>query len=176
MGYEYSKPSYETGRPHRYRSLIHAVRGPAHVFADFDAPPPGDVATITVRNGSTVVWSGEVTLNPDISATVPITPTLGGDSHPVPANSVLALLSAADAAQAEFDISDLQYNSSYSSFYLNCITVPASLCANWQYAVTPSGGSLTNPGVGMDVTALSSGDIAYVYSVHRAALRPMRQR
>lgn len=109
-------------------------------------------ATLTVRSGATILWSGTVDLP---GGTVALTPTAGGDSHSVPANSVTGVLAAADAAQTAFDITDLQYFSSFGSFYVNCIS---TFCSNWQFAVNG-----VTPGSGMDSVTLSNGDVVYVY-------------
>lgn len=118
-----------------------------------------DSATITIRDGATIISATSTTLS---SGTVSITPTAGGASHDVPANNVLGVLTALDATTSDFDISDLQYYSSFGSFYLNCITAPSDpaspLCGNWQYAVNGA-----EPGVGMDVKTLTDNDTVYIY-------------
>ncbi|MEK7106833.1 MAG: hypothetical protein AAB899_01430 [Patescibacteria group bacterium] len=134
------------------------------VFADVapPPPPPGESATITIRNGAIIISSGSAALPAIGSPDVAITPSAGGGSHNVPAQSVLAVLKDIESATTTFSLSDLQYSNAYSSFYLNCITAPADpaspLCGNWQYVVNGA-----SPGVGMDAKTLSDGDIVYLY-------------
>lgn len=125
-------------------------------------------ATLIVRNGSTIIWTGSAALDTNSASTTDVTAT-DTSTHTIPANSVLALLYSADASHTEFNITDLQYG---TAFTLNCMTVPTSLCSAWRYAVTPSGGALTNPTVGIDSTTLSNGDTGYIYfgPLHRITL------
>ncbi|MDB5187760.1 MAG: hypothetical protein JWO50_280 [Candidatus Kaiserbacteria bacterium] len=125
-----------------------------------------DTATITLRVGSVTTGPYTITL-PDLSATTTatttaVTPTAGGTPIDIPALSVLANLVGLDATTGDFDITDLQYSSTYSSFYLRCISVPSvsssPQCDNWQYTVNGFG-----PSVGSDVTTLHNGDNVYVY-------------
>jgi hypothetical protein len=121
--------------------------------------PPSDQATLAIRDGSTVIWTGTVDLP---GGTTSISPTAGGGPYDVSEDSVLAVLVEADAGSDDFEISDLQYSGAFNSFYLNCIVVPADpanpLCGNWQYVVNG-----TSPANGMDVQTLSSDDQVYVY-------------
>ncbi|MCE9541645.1 hypothetical protein K8R03_03775 [Candidatus Kaiserbacteria bacterium] len=117
-------------------------------------------AYIAVRDGATLIGPIAVTLSG--SSTVQLSPTGATTTYAVPANSVLALLASLDAATSTFDITDLQYFSSFSSFLVNCISVPASSaapdCYSWTYAVNGS-----FPASGMDTNVLQNGDTAYVF-------------
>ncbi len=134
----------------------------ASVTITVSAPPVPDTAQIKIRDSATLI--GPVTVElPDVSADpVAITPSAGGGSHTVPARSVLSVLATLDTATSTFDVSDLQYFSSFSSFLINCITIPAdpssSLCGQWQYVVNGFG-----PAVGIDQTTLEDGDVAILY-------------
>ncbi len=125
------------------------------------AEGPSNTATITVRNGARIIAGGSVELSQDASATTTLS-TTSGDPHDILVNSVLNQLSVMDAATSSFAISDLQYFSSFNSFFLNCIEAPADpaspLCGSWLYVVNG-----TDPGIGMDSKALVSGDVVYVY-------------
>ncbi|MDO8551915.1 MAG: hypothetical protein Q7S01_00105 [bacterium] len=146
--------------------FLSSTIGVATAFAqivDPDAPPPppaSDQATITIRDGATVISSGSATL-PDIGSPDVAITSIGG-SHNVPARSVLAIIKDIESATTTFSISDLQYSDAYSSFYLNCIAAPADpaspLCGNWQYVVNG-----TSPNVGMEVQTLSNNDAVYLY-------------
>ena len=117
---------------------------------------------LTIRDGSTVVWSGLVPLSASTTETISVTPTESSDAINVPKNSVLGALVTADAAQPEFEISNLQYYASFDSFLINCVTIPAMgsdpRCYNWQYVVNN-----TYPMVGTDDYILADGDTVYLY-------------
>ena len=102
---------------------------------------------LTIRNGANIIYSNSVPLQP--AGTIQL------KGHDLDADSVLSVLNDADIASADFAITDLQYNTTYQSFYLNCINTE---CANWQYTVNDS-----YPDVGMDKNILSGGENVYVY-------------
>ncbi|MBI4160719.1 MAG: DUF4430 domain-containing protein, partial [Candidatus Yanofskybacteria bacterium] len=122
-----------------------------------DATSTSRVITITLRSGSSVIWSGSVSVPDSDSATTTIAAT-DGISASVLAASALAALISADAAQTEFSVSNLQYFSSFGSFYLKCITATAEFCDNWQYVVNG-----TYPSSGMDQYILHDGDSVHIY-------------
>lgn len=131
-----------------------------------EPPAPLPTATFIIRSGDTVLYNGSVTIPEE--STVEVTDSTG-TPHSVSSRSVLALLVSLDAVHDEFAVSNLTYYSSYSSFYLKCIT-PSSeseLCDNWQYAV----GS-TTPFTSIDTTVLSGGETVGLYfgSSHRVSL------
>ncbi|MDA1337436.1 MAG: hypothetical protein O3C23_01585 [bacterium] len=110
-----------------------------------------------------------------VSFTFPSPGTIGvtdtnGVARSVNGQSVLGILSAIDITDASFAISKMQYFSSYSSLYLQCMTI-ASLgseqCDNWLYVVNG-----VDPGVGMDSKVLTGGEHIYIYygSSRRVAL------
>lgn len=113
--------------------------------------------TLTIRNGNSVVWSGSVSVPDSDIATTTITATNGTNASAAAA-SVLSALVSADAARPEFSISNLQYFSSFGSFYLKCVTASTTLCDNWQYVVNN-----VYPSIGMDSYVLHDGDAVYVY-------------
>ncbi len=114
------------------------------------------IATLTVRNGSSVIWSGSVSVPDSNTATTTITAT-DGTKAGVPVTSVLAVLLSASTTQ--FSVSNLQYFSSFSSFYVKCITASSSsLCDNWQYAVNG-----VVPGIGADAYIFSGGDNIFFF-------------
>lgn len=106
-------------------------------------------AHIIIRDGS-VIYEGDVLL-PDLGMfTI--------DSHDVDARSVLAILYALDQNEDSFKISDLSYYSSFSAFYLRCITLEEEKCDYWMYEVNNKA-----PSVGMDSFILSGGEEVEVY-------------
>lgn len=121
-----------------------------------------DIAHIAIRDGSTLIGPIAVTLPAVDAPDVSLTATGDTTDHAIPARSVLALLSSLDAANGEFEITDLQYFASFNSFLINCISVPAVSispdCYAWTYAVNGS-----FPGIGMDLTPLGAGDSAYIF-------------
>lgn len=124
--------------------------------------PRAAQATLAIRDGGTLL--GPFTFNlPNANASsVLISPTASTSTYPVPARSVLAALSSLDASHGEFDVTDLQYFSSFNSFMVNCISIPSvsstPACSNWQYAVNG-----IFPQVGMDSYLLSDGDSVFLF-------------
>lgn len=143
-----------------YEGATSSAPATATIVIDAPAPvvPTGTIH-IAMRDGATVATS--TTLVVPLAGTTSIA-TTAGDTHEVPADSALAALVALDASSTEFDITDLQYNAGFASFYLRCIVVPAATstpdCDNWQYTVNGTG-----PAVGMDKYQLHDGDTVYMY-------------
>lgn len=136
-----------------------------------ETPPEEDhaplpTATFIIRSGDTVLYDGSVTIPAEGSTEITDST---GTPHSVSSRSVLALLFSLDTAHDEFAITNLAYYSSFSSFYLKCLTPSAGteLCDNWQYAV----GS-TMPFTSIDATTLSGGETVGLYfgSAHRVSL------
>lgn len=123
--------------------------------------PTPETATIAIRDGATLLGPFTVTL-PDVASTTELTATGSSETHAIPARSVLALVHALDAENADFEITDLQYFSSFSSFIVNCISIPAASaspeCFNWTYAVDGA-----FPFFGMDSYVVENGDAVYLF-------------
>lgn len=123
---------------------------------------PEDTATITLRDNGTIVGPFTVTLAGSSAAPVELSSTGATTTYAISARSVLAELTELDAAHTEFDITDLQYFTSFNSFLINCIYVPTASavpdCFNWTYAVNGS-----FPFVGMDTYTLQNGDTADIF-------------
>lgn len=123
---------------------------------------PEDTATITLRDNGTIVGPFTVILAGSSAAPVELSSTGATTTYAIPARSVLAELTELDAAHTEFDITDLQYFTSFNSFLINCIYVPTASavpdCFNWTYAVNGS-----FPFVGMDTYTLQNGDTADIF-------------
>src|SRR3989344_5573386 len=113
--------------------------------------------TLLIRNGDTTIYQGIVDLPP--AGVVDIADNTGA-THSVDADSVLGLLYSIDQASDAFSISDLQYYSSFGSFYLKCITPKDEepSCDNWQYVVNG-----VTPWTGMDATLLTGGETIGLY-------------
>ncbi|MEK7140041.1 MAG: hypothetical protein AAB805_01865, partial [Patescibacteria group bacterium] len=150
-----------------FRFASHATIALAYILmfaqaAYANEATPALTVSLNIRDGATLVWSGTVPLSASTTETVSVTPTGSSDAISVLRNSVLGALITADAAQTEFDISDIAYYSSFDSFLINCIAIPAvsasARCYNWQYVV-----SGTYPSVGIDDYALSGGETIYLY-------------
>ena len=124
-------------------------------------PVVPDIATITIRDGSTTAFSGIITLPDASSSNVQIIPTNSSTSEPVAARSLLSTLVALDASSSAFDITDLQFFPSFNSFIINCIAIPSGAtpdCFNWTDAING-----TFPQVGMDKQLLHNGDTAILF-------------
>jgi hypothetical protein len=138
---------------------------PEEVIPEQD-PAPLPTATFIIRSGETLLYSGSVSIPEE--STTEITDSTG-TIHSVSSRSVLALLVSLDNAHDEFAVTNLAYYSSFSSFYLKCLTPSGAseLCNNWQYAV----GS-TTPFTSIDTTMLSGGETVGLYfgSPHRVSL------
>lgn len=123
--------------------------------------PQAAQANIIIRDGETVAFSGAVTLPALNAAAVDISPTGATSTVAVTARSLLSVLQTLDAAQNEFTITNLQYYSSFNSFFINCITMAAEadpLCGSWQYILNGA-----DPGVGTDQVLLKNGDLVFLY-------------
>lgn len=125
-------------------------------------PGSSETVTIMVRNGSTAI-TDTLALPASGSPEVAVTPHSGTTSPVfISARSVLALLSAFDAATSTLEITSIQYYPDYGSLIVNCISIPTHgadpACFSWQYAVNGA-----TPMVGADVTELQSGDTAIFY-------------
>ncbi|OGG72806.1 hypothetical protein A3A38_00640 [Candidatus Kaiserbacteria bacterium RIFCSPLOWO2_01_FULL_53_17] len=136
---------------------------PAAPLLAEDAPEPEApeaaerTVAITIRDGADILWSGEASVPDSDSATTTVTATDGTLAEALAASALAALI-AADAAAPEFEITNLQYFSSFGSFYLKCITAASEKCDNWQYAVGD-----TYPSVGMDQYILHDSDDLFIY-------------
>lgn len=142
--------------------LVSLLIVPASLILAEDTPPessetPVRTVHLTLRDGSESIWSGEVTIPDSDTATTSITATDGTTADTLAA-SALAALAAADAIAPEFSISNLQYFSSYGSFYTKCITAATEKCDNWQYVVDDA-----YPSIGMDQFLLQDSDSLFIY-------------
>lgn len=115
-------------------------------------------ANVTVRNGTDIAFAGVVNLASPSAPDIELSPSNATSTYPTPARSVLAVLADIDGQQDTFSITDLQYFSSFNSFFVNCITITEEACGAWQYVVND-----IYPAVGMDGYALSDSDTAYIY-------------
>lgn len=118
---------------------------------------PTRTIQLALRDGTETVWSGAVTLPDSNTATTTATATDGTRSD-IPAASALAALIIADTLTDTFSITQLEYFSSYGSFYTKCITATTERCDSWQYVVGE-----TYPSVGMDQFLLPDGETLFVY-------------
>lgn len=128
-----------------------------------DGDPETETIFLAIRDGATLIGPVELELPAADAPDVSIAPTGTTTTYNVPARSVLALLTTFDAATTTFEITDLAYFTSFSSFLVNCISIPAvseesDECFSWTYAVNGE-----FPSFGMDMTELADGDVAYVF-------------
>ena len=123
---------------------------------DATSTPPLDV-TVLIRSGEMVLYNGTSSLA--ATGTIDIVDATSV-SHPVDAQSVLAVLYGLDQTSDAFSISNLQYYDSFGAFYLKCITPQdsAGLCDNWQYVV-----DAVAPLTSMDDAILSGGESIGLY-------------
>jgi hypothetical protein len=81
------------------------------------------------------------------------------NAYTIADNTVLGMISHADAVSDAFTISDLAYFPSFDSFLINCIsTNSAPYCYNWQYTVND-----VYPYTGIDKYILNPHDDVYFY-------------
>jgi len=118
---------------------------------------PTSSETVLIRNGDTVIYTGSIDLPAE--GTIEIIDN-ASVTHSVNSRSVLGLLYALDQSSDDFSLSNLQYYSSFSSFYLKCLTSLTSgeLCDSWQYTV---GG--VSPSTSVDATLLTGGETIGLY-------------
>lgn len=130
----------------------------AEDISDAESPPVPVMRTIsvTVRDGATTLWSDTVSIPDSDTATTTLTASDGTSADALAASAIAALIEAETIA--EFTISNLQYFSSFGSFYVKCITAADEKCDSWQYVVNDS-----YPSMGMDQYLLHDGDVLFVY-------------
>jgi hypothetical protein len=128
---------------------------------DATTTPNTGTATVTVRDGSVVAWTGTVSF-PIGTSTSDVLPTNSTSTVPVLDQSLLGALLHAESSETAFTLSDLEYYSSFGEFLLNCITVPAvsstPACKDWQYAVDG-----VYPYLSIDQYPLQNGDHVDLY-------------
>lgn len=125
--------------------------------------PPVEPAPIvhnvnfTIRDGANIVWQGSVPL-PD-AGSVDLNDK-DGNPHSINSRSVLYVLTQADELSSDFNISDLEYYSSFGSLYMKCMTstVGGEKCDNWQYTVNNAYAF-----IGMDQNVLTGDENVYIY-------------
>lgn len=121
-----------------------------------------DTVQIALRDGSTLIGPFTVELPSDEASDYMLAPTGSSTAYAIPAQSALALLSSLDSSQDSFELTDVSYSNAFSSFLVNCISVPAASaspdCYNWTFAVNGS-----FPMLGMDHYTLNPGDVMYVF-------------
>ncbi|HEX8591606.1 MAG TPA: DUF4430 domain-containing protein [Candidatus Paceibacterota bacterium] len=96
--------------------------------------------SLLIRYGESELWNGPVPLPATTSSA---TPTGGTQAEQLATTSPLAVLLDLDEQETAFDITQLDYYSFLSAFYINCITSPAfgKKCGEWQFTVN---GKTTN--------------------------------
>ncbi len=134
---------------------------PASTLLAEDTPPAPEPAlrsvSITIRDGADILWNGTASVPDSDTATTTIITTDGTSVDALAASALSALVSA-DASAPEFEITNLEYFSSFGSLYLKCITGANEKCDNWQYVVGD-----TYPSMGMDQFLVHDGDAIFVY-------------
>lgn len=132
----------------------------SQIFIADDSPLLRESATIVIRDKGKSIGPFAVDL-PGIDELISISPTGTTTAYEIPARSVLALLVSIDESTSLFDITDLQYFSSFNSFLVNCIFVPeaseTSDCFSWTYAVNNN-----FPYSSVDKFILQNGDNVYI--------------
>ncbi len=123
--------------------------------------PVTGTATITVRDGSVLAWTGTVSF-PIGTSTSSVRPTNSSSDVPVLDQSLLGTLLRLENSETNFTISDLAYYPSFGEFLVNCVTIPTTGntpdCYSWQYQVNG-----TYPYSGIDQYVLQNGDNVYFY-------------
>jgi len=130
---------------------------------------PIQTATVSlfIRNDTDVIYNGEINLPTDGMIVIE---DYDGNLHEINNHSVLSLLyTLSTETDSSFSISDLQYYSSFDSFYLKCLTKDGEipLCDYWQYTINGNA-----PSFGIDKTLASDGDSIGLYfgNPHRLTL------
>lgn len=132
-----------------------------------DVAQASDVS-FSIRAKDTLIIQ-DVAVELPLAGTTTITATDGVQKQ-VSSQSVLALLVALDERSDAFSISNLQYFSSFGSFYIKCIFITSNAqeqCDNWQYVVNNN-----SPSVGSDVYTASAGNTVWFFfgDPHRTVL------
>jgi hypothetical protein len=121
---------------------------------------------ILIRNNDNILFEGEVSFSEEGELTILDS---NGIEHLVNKRSVLGLIYSLSQREGSlFQISNLQYYSSFDSFYLKCITSNGEdFCDNWQFVVNGQ-----TPYVGIDKVILTGNEdiIFYFGTPHRVNL------
>lgn len=109
--------------------------------------PSGPTEKVIIRNGGTLIWQGNISLQPAGNETIQDS---SGNSHSINTQSVLAVIEqAVTASNQAFTLSNLQFDISYNEFYIKCVTSSGNQsCDNWQYEV---GSSIPQVGIDQDI-------------------------
>lgn len=112
---------------------------------------------LVIRFENQTIFEADVSLPAE--GVLSVMDSSGGGPNDVNARSVLGLLYSLDQKEDSFNISELVYYSSFSAFYLKCISFSGDKkCDSWQYKVN---GEMAS--VGMDSKILSGGENIEVY-------------
>lgn len=137
----------------------------------FTITPKAESINVVIRNSSTTAFSGSVDL-PNVDApNILITPNNSTSTVEVSPKSVLGILKNLETTSSTFKITNLAYFSSFNSFLVNCVAIPADSttpdCYNWTYAVNNS-----FPQIGIDQAMVKDGDTIYFFfgSPHKTTL------
>lgn len=137
----------------------------------FTLSPVPEHINLILRGSSTTAFSGSVNLTELNTPDILVTPTNSTNNVAVSPRSLLGILLDLQTTSNSFKITDLAYYSSFNSFLLNCVAIPATSttpdCYNWTYAINSS-----YPQTGMEQQMLKNGDTVYVFfgSPHRVSL------
>lgn len=139
---------------------------------DFTITPKPENIKVVIRNNSGTAFSSDIDLPEINSPEIFVTPD-SGTTSPIAISplSVLGILKNLETTTNEFKITNLAYFSSFNSFLINCVAIPASSstpdCYNWTYAVNNS-----FPQVGIDQAVVKDGDTIYFFfgSSHKTTL------
>lgn len=114
----------------------------------------GSTVSVHIRNGNQVLYQGAVALSDSPMSIV----DNQGITRSISGKSALAAVATVDSLSSSFNVTDLVYYPSFSSFFINCIQAGSVFCSQWQYVVND-----TYPFVGIDQITLSAGDTVYLF-------------
>ncbi len=153
--------------------LIISVNASGYIPSEqFSLTPKPQSVNVVIRNNLATAFSGSVDLPGGDESDILVTPTSGTTSPvAISPRSVLGVLENLQTTSSTFKITDLAYFSSFNSFLVNCVAIPASLttpdCYNWTYAINNS-----FPQMGIDQAMVKDGDTIYFFfgSPHKTTL------
>ncbi len=138
---------------------------------EFTITPKPESVNVIIRNNSTTAFSGSVDLPNSVAPNILVTPSNSTSTVEISPKSILGILKNLETTSSTFKITDLAYFSSFNSFLVNCVSVPANStapdCYNWTYAINNS-----FPQMGIDQATVKDGDTIYFFfgSPHKTTL------
>ncbi len=132
---------------------------PTMTMASFSAESESATTTrLIIKKNSQIIFDQTIEIIDE-----PINFKASGEDKTISRNTALGVMLYADSLSDDFAFTNIDYYSSWDSYYINCLNIPAiqesDLCVDWQYVVNNS-----YPGKGADkFKEFENKNIMYLY-------------